>query len=105
MISKCYNATGRAGPIEENVMTVLSKRIVVRHVPIEIRICLDIQLVLGLHAKAAPSILVKMPMQRPSDAGKRNVSSKDMSMTEEEVVRIQILEDIPPKPLDIVAKN
>ena len=87
-------------------MTVLTKKnIVVGYVPLEVESRLEIQPVLGLHVEAPLTILVKMPMQRLSNVGKINATSKEMSMTEEEVVRIQILEDIPPKPLDIVAKN
>ena len=105
MTRKCFSANGPGGAIKEIVITILSKRTVVGYVPLKAGIRLDMQPFLVLHAKVAPTILVKMPMQRPSDADISTAASKELSTTEEAVARIQRLEDIPPKPPDIVAKN
>ena len=105
MTSKCFSANGPGGPIKEIVITILSKRTVVGYVPLKAGIRLDMQPFLVLHAKVAPTILVKMPMRRPSNDGKSNVVSKELSTTEEAVERIQRPEDIPLKPPGIISKN
>ena len=77
-MSKCLNDNGPGGPVEETVMTFLNKWIVIGYVPLNSRSCFKIEPVLGFHAKVAPTILVEIPMQRPSDAGKSNVSLKEI---------------------------
>ena len=62
MTSKCFSANGPGSPIEETVMIFLSKRTVVGYVPLKARSRLEIQPVLGLHAKVALGSLVKIPM-------------------------------------------
>ena len=105
MITKCYSANVSGGLVKEIVLTILTKKTVVGYVPLKATSLLEIQPVLGLHAEAAPSILVKMPMQRPSDASKRNATLKELSTNEEAVTRFQRTEDISPKPPNIVSKN
>ena len=61
--------------------------------------------VLGIYAKTSPTILVRIPMRKPSDICKSNTDLKELRMNVEAVERIQIPEDILPKPLDIITKN
>ena len=98
MTSNIFNVNGPKGPIEETLMIVLSKINVPGYVPLKDETLLEIKLVSCLHAKASPTILVKMPMRIPSDTGKRNSVLKELSMTEEAVARIQRPEDIPSNP-------
>ena len=100
MTSKCYSVASPGGLVEKIVMTILSKCNVVGYVPLEAGSFFDINPTLFLHAKQAPTILVNMPKQIPSDTGKRNVVLKELSTTEEAVERIQRPEDILLKPTD-----
>ena len=103
-MTKCYSANGPMGPIEETVMIVLNKKTVFGYVPMNVESLLEIKLVLGLHAKVAPTSLVKMPMRRPSDVSKNNVSLKYLGTTEEAVESIQRPQDIPLKPSDKIVE-
>ena len=100
MTSKCYSVASPGGLVEKNLMTILSKCNVVGYVPLEAGSFFDINPTLFLHAKQAPTILVNMPKQIPSDTGKRNVVLKELSMTKEAMERIQRPDIILPKPLD-----
>ena len=71
-------ANGLGGPIKEVVMNFFIRKIVVQCVLLIAGCCLEIQPILGLHANLYPSIRVKMTMQRPSNAGKRNISLRDL---------------------------
>ena len=105
MRTKCYSANGPGSPSEETIMNVLNKNTVFRHVLLKDGSCLEIHPILSLHVEVAPAIFVNMPMQIPSNARKRNATSKELSTTEEAVAIIHKPEDILLKPTDIVSKN
>ena len=80
-MTKCYSVNGPRGLVEETVTIVLTKNTVVGYVPIKAESRLKIQPILGIHAGAAITHLVEMPMRRPYDASKNNHVLRKRGMT------------------------
>ena len=101
---KCYTTNGLRGFVKETILNFLTKNTIIGYVPLKVGSRLEIQPVLGLHARVTTDYLVEILMRIPYDASKNNHVLKNRGMTAETMERVQGTKDIPVKPPDKVVE-